>query len=109
MLPWMLGLGLAAALFGAQPGACAAARQIAIYNDSDFAMVALQARLTKPRPWPVELLGKHSVGVGRAAKAAMPPGPGCVYDMLATFDDGHKQELAAVNTCKPGTISFSGK
>ena len=109
MRPWILGLGLAAALFGPQPGACAAPRQIAIYNDSDFAMVELQARLPKTKPWPFELLGKHSVGVGRAAKAAMPPGAVCVYDLLATFDDGHKQELSAVNTCKPGTISFAGK
>lgn len=106
---WILGLGLAAALLGARTGGSAAPRQIAIYNDSDFAMVELQARSPKTKPWPFEILGKHSVGVGRAAKAAMPPGPGCVYDLLATFDDGHKQELAAVNTCKPGTISFSGK
>jgi len=109
MRPWMLGLGLAASFLVAQPGACAAPRQIAIYNDSDFAMVELQARLPKTKPWPFELLGKHSVGVGRAAKAAMPPGAVCVYDLLATFDDGHKQQKLAVNTCKPGTISFAGK
>jgi len=109
MRPWMLGLGLAASFLTAQPGECAAPRQIAIYNDSDFAMVELQARLPKTKPWPFELLGKHSVGVGRAAKAAMPPGPVCIYDLHATFDDGHKQEKLAVNTCKPGTISFSGK
>ena len=106
---WILGMGLAAAVFGAQGGVSAAPRQIAIYNDSDFAMVELQARLPKTKPWPFELLGKHSVGVGRAAKAAMPPGAVCVYDLLATFDDGHKQQKLAVNTCKPGTISFSGK
>jgi hypothetical protein len=106
---WVLGVGLAAAFLGAREAASAAPRQIAIYNDSDFAMVELQARLPRTKPWPFELLGKHSVGVGRAAKAAMPPGAVCVYDLLAAFDDGHKQELSAVNTCKPGTISFSGK
>jgi hypothetical protein len=109
MRPWILGLVLAAVLFGLQSGASAAPRQVAIYNDSDFAMVELQARLPKTKPWPFELLGKHSVGVGRAAKAAMPPGAVCVYDLLATFDDGHKQQKLAVNTCKPGTISFAGK
>ena len=96
------------ALFlGAQAAAAAAPRQVAIYNDSDFAMVQLQARAPKTKPWTFELLGKHSVGVGRGAKATMPAGPGCLYDLLATFDDGHKQQMLAVNTCKSGTIKFS--
>ncbi len=84
-----------------------APRQVAIFNDSDFALVQLQARAPKTKPWTFELLGKHSVGVGRGAKANMPAGPGCLYDLLATFDDGHKQQKLAVNTCKPGTITFS--
>jgi len=65
------------------------------------------ARAPKTKPWTFELLGKHSVGVGRGAKATMPAGPGCLYDLLATFDDGHKQQMLAVNTCKSGTIKFS--
>jgi hypothetical protein len=98
-----LGLVLAAAAL-ADP----APRPIAIYNDADFALVQLQARAPKTAAWTFELLGKHSVGVGRDAKAAAPAGPACVYDLLATFDDGHKQQKLAVDTCKPGTITFSG-
>ncbi len=86
----------------------AAPRQITVYNDSDFAMVRLEARLPRTQPWPIELLGKYSLGVGRDAKAALPDGAVCVYDLLATFDDGHKQQKLAVDTCKPGPISFSG-
>jgi hypothetical protein len=88
--------------------AAAAGRQIAIYNDGDFALVGLEARLPKTKPWPIELLGKHSLGVGRTVKVAAPPGAACVYDLLATFDDGHKQQKLAVDTCKAGTVTFSG-
>ena len=91
----------------AAPTPALAPRQVAIYNDSDFALVQLQARAPKTKPWTFELLGKHSVGVGRPGKATMPPGPVCIYDLLATFDDGHKQQMLAVNTCKAGTITFS--
>lgn len=86
----------------------AAPRQISVYNDADFAMVGLEARLPKTKPWTIELLGKHSLGVGRATKTALPTNAVCTYDLLATFDDGHKQEKLGVNTCKPGTITFTG-
>jgi len=90
-------------------GAAAAPRQIAIYNDADFAIVQLQARAPKTKPWTIELLGKHSLGVGRATKAALPANAtACAYDLLATFDDGRKQQKLNVNTCKPGTITFTG-
>lgn len=88
--------------------AFAAPRQIAVYNDADFAMVGLQARIPKTKPWPIELLGKHSLGVGRATKASLPANAVCTYDLLATFDDGHKQQKLGVNTCKAGTIRFTG-
>src|SRR5215475_3788081 len=105
MRTFILGFAL---FLGAEAIASPAPRQIAIYNDSDFAMVQLQARAPKTKLWAFELLGKHSVGVGRGAKANMPTGSACLYDLLATFDDGHKQQKLAVNTCKPGTITFSG-
>ena len=90
-------------------GAAAAPRQIAIYNDADFAIVELQARAPKTQPWAIDLLGKYSLGVGRAAKATFPANAaGCAYDLLATFDDGRKQQMLNVNTCKPGTITFTG-
>lgn len=84
-------------------------RQIAILNDSDAAMVRLQARVPKTLPWPHDLLGPYAVGVGLTAKAAMPPGEQCLYDLLASFDDGSKQEMGGVDTCKPGEIIFKGK
>jgi hypothetical protein len=100
-------LFLGAEAVAAAPALAPAPRQVAIYNDSDFALVQLQARAPRTKPWTFELLGKHSVGVGRPGKAAMPPGTVCIYDLLATFDDGHKQQMLAVNTCKAGTIKFS--
>jgi hypothetical protein len=89
--------------------AAAAPRQIAIYNDADFAIVELQARAPKTKPWTIELLGKYSLGVGRATKAKFPANAtACAYDLIATFDDGRKQQKLNVNICKPGTISFTG-
>lgn len=101
-------LCLAVIVLGVAAADAAAPRRIAVYNDSDFAMVQLQARLPKTKPWPIELLGKYSLGVGRSTKAVMPTGAACNYDLLATFDDGHKQQKLNVDTCKPGTIAFSG-
>jgi len=94
-------LALAVTTAGAAP------RQIQIYNDSDFAMVALQARPPMATTWPFDLLGKYSLGVGRSQTIALPAGDACVYDFLATFDDGHKLQKLAVNVCKTGTVNFS--
>ncbi len=90
-------------------GVTAAPRQFAIYNDADFAIVELQARPPKTQNWTIDLLGKYSLGVGRATKATFPANAtGCAYDLLATFDDGRKQQMLDVDTCKPGTITFKG-
>src|SRR6185312_126535 len=77
-------------------GAAAAPRQIAIYNDADFAIVQLQARAPKTKPWTIELLGKHSLGVGRATKAALPANAtACAYHLLARHDHLHGAGVAA--------------
>lgn len=101
-------LGLAVIGLAAAAGDAASTREIAIYNDSDFAMVQLQARLPNTAPWPLDVLGKYSLGVGRSTKVSLPSDAVCVYDLLATFDDGRKQQLLAVDTCKPATITFKG-
>ena len=38
----------------------------------------------------------------------LPASNACVYDFLATFDDGHKLQKLAVDVCKSGTLNFSG-
>jgi hypothetical protein len=98
---------LAATLLGvvvaAGPGA---ARSVRVYNNSDFAMVQLQAKPTRAPAWTQNLIGKYSLGVGRTAPAAVPDGA-CAYDFLATYDDGHKTQRLSVDVCKPGTIEFN--
>jgi hypothetical protein len=97
----VLAMGLAA-------GAAAQTRQVPIYNDSDFAMVQLQAKPRTARIWPYDLLGKYSLGVGRGQNVSVPVNQGCIYDFLATFDNGRKQQKL-VDLCKPlRRVSFSG-
>jgi hypothetical protein len=98
---------LAAVLLSATatPGA---AREVHIYNNSDFAMIQLQARPAHAPAWTENnLIGKYSLGVGRTSPPASLPDTGCAYDFLATYDDGHKTQRLAVNVCKPGAIEFN--
>jgi len=87
--------------------AIAAPTQIHVYNDSNFAMVELKARPHQAKAWPYTLLGKYSLGVGRSQTVAPPSGQACVYDFLATFDDGHTLQKQGENICKPHTLDFS--
>ena len=98
----------AAVLFGiAIAGGAAEARQVRVYNNSDFAMIQLQAKPPHAPAWTQNLIGKYSLGVGRTSQPATLPDAGCAYDFLATYDDGHKTQRLAVNVCKPGAIEFN--
>jgi hypothetical protein len=100
---------LAATLLGADLMAGpAVARDIRVYNNSDFAMIQLQAKPARAPAWAQNnLIGKYSLGVGRTSAASRLPDAPCAYDFLATYDDGHKTQRLAVNVCKPGAIEFN--
>jgi hypothetical protein len=98
----------AAVLLGiAVTGGVAEARQVQVYNNSDFAMIQLQAKPAHTPAWSQNLIGKYSLGVGRTSPPAKLPDSGCAYDFLATYDDGHKTQRLAVDICKPGAVEFN--
>jgi hypothetical protein len=100
-------LAVTVALLGAVLVAGAAvARPVQIYNNSDFAMIQLQAKPAHTRAWTENLIAKYSLGVGKT-QAARLQDAGCAYDFLATYDDGHKAQRLAVNVCRPGAIEFN--
>ncbi len=97
---------LTAVLLGVIVGAGpAAARPVRVYNNSDFAMIQLQAKPAHAPVWTENLIGKYSLGVGRTAPATLNNGV-CAYDFLATYDDGHKTQRLAVDVCKAAPIEF---
>jgi hypothetical protein len=100
----LLGLALTGSLAAAP---APAKRQIAVLNDSNSAMLGLQARVPKQTIWQNDILGRYAIGVGLAGKVML-PASGCVYDMLASFDDGSRQQILGVDTCKPGPVVFKG-
>jgi|SRR5215471_7058308 len=97
----------AAALFGAAiANGAAEARPVQVYNNSDFAMIQLQAKPARTPAWTLNLIGKYSLGVGKTQPASLPDA-GCSYDFLATYDDGHKTQRLGVDVCKPGAVEFN--
>ena len=83
----------------------AAGRDVQVYNNGDFALIQLQAKPAHTAAWTENLIGKYSLRVGKTAPAKLND-MACVYDFLATYDDGHKTRRLAVDVCKPGPIEF---
>jgi hypothetical protein len=91
---------------GALAASAAEARPVQVFNNSDFAMIQLQAKPSRTPAWTQNLIGKYSLGVGKTASATV-PGAGCAYDFLATYDDGHKTQRLGVDVCRAATIEFN--
>lgn len=85
------------------------AKTIKIFNPTNYAIVALQAKKPAATEWQPDLLGKTALGVGKLADVEFAATPDCIYDLRATFDDGHKVEKPKVDVCVTDIYQFTDK
>jgi hypothetical protein len=86
-------------------GAASAGGAVAIVNGSRTAMVSLQLRPSGSGGWQPNVLGTLPLGVQKATRPiAVPTGTNCNFDIVARYEDGHRNARANVNLC--GTSRF---
>jgi hypothetical protein len=73
-----------------------------IVNGTRTAMVSLQIK-SGHSGWHGNLLDDGPLGVQRH-KTIYGPSDGCVYDLKATFEDGHRVMRPRVNLCAPSMV-----
>ena len=85
------------------------AKTIKIFNPTHYAIVALQAKKPAATEWQADMLRKTALGVGKLINIELATTPDCIYDLRATFDDGHKVEKPKVDVCKIDVYQFTDK
>ena len=97
---FILAAGLIIGVAASGAVSSAAAKTIKIFNTTHYAVVALQPKKPTDKEWQRDLLGEKALGVGKLADVEFGTTTDCVFDLRATFDDGHKIEKHKVDVCK---------
>lgn len=100
---WIAGASIAAVVAAA---VSAEAKTIKVFNPTPYAIVSLQAKKPGAKEWDDDKLGKTALGVGKVKEVDLDTAD-CNWDMLATFDDGHKVEKKNVDMCKTDVLQFT--
>jgi len=102
---WIAGASVAAFVAAAT---MAEAKTIKIFNPTPYAMVSLQTKKPAAKEWDEDKLGKTALGVGKIKEVELDTAD-CHWDLLATFDDGHKVEKKNVDMCTTDVFQFTDK
>ncbi|MBI1211822.1 MAG: hypothetical protein GC190_10200 [Alphaproteobacteria bacterium] len=98
---WLLCVAMLAA-----SGGIAEAKTIKVFNPTHYAMVSLQAKKPAAKEWDADMLGKTALGVGKVKEVELDTSD-CLYDLRATFDDGHQVEKKNVDMCTADVYQFT--
>lgn len=86
--------------------AVAGARDTAvIVNGTRTVMMTLQMRDSRAGDWQGDLLMSRPLGIQK--QIAVPLRDGCVFDLRASFEDGHRLTKMHVNLCRNRTYLLS--
>src|ERR1700749_608531 len=81
-------------------------KTVTFQNDTNAAIVKLQARATGTKVWPADAIKQVPLGVKKARPLTLAMAAACKYDLFLTFDDGRQLILQAVDVCGKPPVSI---
>ncbi len=93
-------LGAAAVILlvcATSPATANRANMISLVNTTRTALVSFQLRQSGTSAWEPNALGQHALGVRK--KTAINVSGGCIFDVISSFEDGHRKLTPRVDLC----------